>query len=127
MTGPVARVVGSCLDWQAQCSCGWRGPNQITRTRAVENRDRHRSEGVHRGVFAGEWFQQQQWGPISNIRAEGRTLVFDPVDVIWPKGGQRIRIEDFDTDFPILAIEGFDRNIRRFQLVADAHVSAVRV
>lgn len=101
---------------QAQCSCGWRGPDRYIEAVARIDQQHHKTAGVHRGIHAGAWFQQQQWGAITDIKAEDRTLVFDPPNVIWPAGGQRIRVEDFDTDRPILAVEQFDREIHRFAM-----------
>lgn len=109
---------------QAQCSCGWRGPDRFVEAVARTDQQRHKDEGVHRGLFAGAWLQQQQWGPIHGIdnptAAGPRRLVFDPPNVLWPAGGQRIRVEDYDTDRPILAVEEFSGEIRRYQLVPQA-------
>lgn len=115
------RVYRSRVCWngyrrQAQCPCGWRGPDRFTEASARADQAHHKAEGVHRGIHAGPWLQQQQWGPITEIQHESGSLAFDPPNAIWPAGGQRIRVEDYDTDRPMLAVEAFDRTIQRFAL-----------
>lgn len=107
------RVCRVGVEYQAQCSCGWRGPNQMIESRARDDQGAHKDAGLHRGIHAGPWMQGQQWGPICDIRQDLSVLVFDPPNVLWPAGGQRVRMEDYDTARPMLAVEGFDRVITR--------------
>ncbi len=62
----------------------------------------------------GEWYRPWNSGwmhPILEFeRHDGKILVFDPPNIIFLDGGQRIRMVDYDTDTPTLEVETFERD-----------------
>lgn len=72
---------------------------------------------------AGPWsmpFNSGHANPIPEIRRADRArLVFDPPNILFIPGGARIRVESFETDSPVLAVERFDRTVDRYRLRVD--------
>ncbi len=62
----------------------------------------------------GEWFRPYNSGtahPLLEIERDDRkVLVFDPPNILFLAGGQRIRMVDYDTDTPTLEVETFERD-----------------
>jgi hypothetical protein len=79
----------------------------------------HPVEGDGRVRTAGAWYRPFWSGhanPIVNVDAPGGLLVFDPPDILFVPGGTRIRMENFETDRPTLAVERFDRTVERYRM-----------
>jgi hypothetical protein len=80
------------------------------------------AEGDGQVRSAGPWstpFNAGHANPLHTIvRDDGATLVFDPPNILFVPGGARMRIESFETDAPVLAVERFNRTIERYRMLA---------
>lgn len=100
------------------CMCGASGRWTRQPDTAAEGKRRH-DRGCD--VFeVGEWFVPWNSGhanPLHQIDVEGGgRLVFDPPDILFIPGGARLRLENYSTPRPVLAVERFDRTVERYPM-----------
>ncbi len=69
---------------------------------------------------AGAWYRPWASGDANALleitRDDGSVLKFDPPNILFIPGGMRIRIESYETDQPVLAIEQFSGKIDRYRM-----------
>jgi len=69
---------------------------------------------------AGAWVRPWNSGHAHDLyqitREDGTVLAFDPPNILFIAGGQRVRIERYETDRPVLAVERFSGEIDRYQM-----------
>jgi hypothetical protein len=56
----------------------------------------------------GEWYTLPSFMVITDLKANGRELVFDPPNMLFLDGGVRICVEGFDTDEPVMLVDHWD-------------------
>ena len=64
----------------------------------------------------GAWWQPNRWTSIAEIQRADGVLTFDPANVVFVNGGQRLRMVDPNSDSPVLEVERFDRKVDRYTL-----------
>lgn len=100
------------------CVCGDAG--RWTRQPDTAEHGRVRHERSCDVFEAGPWSRPWNSGhanPLPAVtRADGTPLEFDPPNVLFIPGGSRLRMENYSTDRPILAVERFDGTIERYRM-----------
>jgi hypothetical protein len=88
-------------------------------TASGEAADRHhaaRKRAAESTTRVGDWWQPNRWTSITEIQRADGSLTFDPPNVVFVEGGQRLRVVDPDSDSPVLEVQRFNRKVDSYRL-----------
>jgi hypothetical protein len=75
-----------------------------------------RKRAAESATRVGDWWQPNRWTSITEIQRADGSLTFDPPNVVFVEGGQRLRVVDPDSDSPVLEVQRFNRKVDSYRL-----------
>lgn len=64
----------------------------------------------------GDWQRSNHWQSIVQITRGDEVLVFDPPDIVFINGGERVRVVDYDGPSPVLEVDRISGEVTRYPM-----------
>lgn len=72
------------------------------------------------GQSEGPWQRANGWQTITELTRGDEVFVFDPPDIVFVNGGERVRVVGYDTATPVLEVDRISGGISRHPMSAAA-------